>query len=239
MTHTDYRDPKIRSIVLGIALFAVFLVAVCSLPQVVKTIGAGLLYLPSRLGLVEMVRRDQVQAFDMRTDPPRVEIPQAGRYAVYTDDYDLLVMTDEINRAGAEPWLVLTDPATNADIHVAGVERGLMPYDSPFAAGRPVFTFVIAEPGLYAMVFPRREASFSVLPDTTTGKERTILLAYAVELAILGLAVGLPYWRGVKARRARIAAMLPPRPPEADAFWRAESRRHRLGQPRKGGTPHR
>jgi len=227
MTHTDYRDPKIRSVVLGIALFAVFLVAVCSLPQVVKTIGAGLLYLPSRLGLVEMVRRDQVQAFKTRTAPPQVEFSQAGRYAVYTDDYDLLVVTDEIIRTGAAPWLVLTDPATNADIRVVGVERGLMPYDSPFAAGRPIFTFEIAEPGLYAMALPRREAAIYILPDATTGKERTILLAFAVELAILGLAVGLPYGLALKARRARIAAMLPPRPPEADAFWRAESRRQR------------
>ena len=233
MTQTDYRSPNIRSIIIGIVLFAVFLVAVCSLPQVVKTIGAGLLYLPSRLGLVEMVRRDQVQAFDMRTAPPQVEFSQAGRYAVYTGDYDLLVLTDEINREGADPWLVLTDPGTNANLRVVGVERGLMPYDSPYAAGRPIFTFVITEPGLYAMVFPRREASFSILPDTTTGKERTILLAYAVELAILGLAVGLPYWRAVKARRARIASMLPPRPPEADAFWRAESRRQRQAQRRK------
>lgn len=233
MTQTDYRDPKIRSIIVGIVLFAVFLVTVCSLPQVVKTLGTGLLYLPSRLGLVEMVSRDQVQAIEMSTAPPQVELPQPGRYAVYTDDYDLLVVTDEIIRSGAAPWLVVTDPNTNERLRVSGVERGLMPYDSPFAAGRPIFTFEVREAGPYGMVFPRRAAILYILPDTTTGKERIILLAYIVELAIVGLAVGLPYWRALSRRRARIATMLPPRPPEAEAFWRAESRRHRQGTRRK------
>ncbi|MCX6025190.1 MAG: hypothetical protein NTY23_02845 [Chloroflexi bacterium] len=227
MTSSSYRDPTIRNVILGILLFAVFLVAVCSLPQVVKTLGAGLLYLPSRLGLVEMVHRDQIQAIDMRSSPPQVDLPQARRYAVYTDDYDLLVMSDEILRIGAEPWLVVLSPGSHAELRLTGVERGLMPYDSPYAAGRPVFTFEVLEPGVHDLIFPRRAATFYILPDTTSGKERLILLAYAVEVAILGTAVGLPYWRAVRNRRARLAAMLPPRPAQADEFWRTESRRQR------------
>jgi hypothetical protein len=233
MTLTTYRDPKIRNILVAVVLFAVFLVTVCSLPQVVKTLGAGLLYLPSRLGLVEMVARDQVKAYEMQTSPPELIISRPGRYSVYTDDYDLLVLTDEINLEGAEPWLIVTDPATGARVHITGVDRGLMPYDSPFAAGRPVFTFVMAETGTYALTFPRRTAVFYIVPDTTTGKERIIWLAYVVQLAVLALAVVLPYWRARARRRARLAAILPPRPPEADAFWKAESRRQRQATRRK------
>jgi hypothetical protein len=227
MTSSSYRDPAIRNVVLGILLFAVFLVTVCSLPQVVKTLGAGLLYLPSRLGLVEMVHRDQVQAIDMRNSPPQVDLPQARRYAVYTDDYDLLVISDEIILAGAEPWLVVTSPGSHAKLRVTGVERGLMPFDSPYAAGRPVFTFEVIQPGVHDLTYPRRWATLYILPDTTSGKERLILLIYAVQVAILIAAVAVPYWGAARSRRARLAAMLPPRPPQVDDFWRGESRRQR------------
>ncbi len=233
MTQTTYRDPKIRNILIGIALFAVFLVTVCSLPQVVKTLGTGLLYLPSRLGLVEIAPRDQVKAYEMRTSPPELTITRPGRYSAYTDDYDLLVLTDELNLQGAEPWLVVTDPVTGSRVHLAGVVRGLMPYDSPYAAGRPVFTFDVPQPGVYALTYPRRAAVFYIVPDTTTGKERIIWLAYIVQLAILALAAGLPYWRALAKRRARLAAILPPRPPQAEAFWKAESRRQRQSMRRK------
>ena len=227
MTSSSYRDPAIRNVVLGILMFAVFLVTVCSLPQVVKTLGAGLLYLPSQLGLVEMVHRDEVQAIDMRSSPPQVDLPQARRYAVYTDDYDLLVISDEIMLAGAEPWLVVTSPGSHAKLRLTGIERGLMPYDSPYAAGRPVFTFEVTEPGVHDLTYPRRWATLYILPDTTSGKERLILLAYAVEVAILIAAVALPFRRAARIRRARLDAMLPPRPAQADDFWRAESRRQR------------
>jgi len=227
MTSSAYRDPAIRNVILGILLFAVILLTVCSLPQVVKTLGAGLLYLPSRLGLVEMVPRDQVQAIDMRSSSPQVDLPQARRYTVYTDDYDLLVMSDQILRIGAEPWLVVLSPGTHTELRLTGVERGLMPYDSPYAAGRPVFTFEVIEPGVHDLIYPRRWVTFYILPDTTSGKERLILLAFAVEVAILGTAVGLLYWRAVRNRRARLTSMLPPRPAQADDFWSAESRRQR------------
>ena len=227
MTSSSYRDPAIRNVVIGILLFAVFLVTVCSLPQVVKTLGAGLLYLPSRLGLVEMVHRDQVQAIDMHSAPPQINLPQARRYAVYTDDYDLLVMSDEITRSGAEPWLVVLSPGSHAELRLTGVERGLMPYDSPFAAGRPVYTFEVIEPGVHDVIFPRRTAAFYVLPDTTSGKERLILLVYAVQVAILVAAIAVPFRRAARNRRARLEAMLPPRPAQADDFWKAESRRQR------------
>ncbi len=227
MTSSSYRDPTLRNVVIGILLFAVFLVTVCSLPQVVKTLGAGLLYLPSRLGLVEMVQRDQVQAIDMRSSPPQVDLPQARRYAAYTDDYDLLVVTDAIILAGAEPWLVVRSPGSHAKLRLTGVERGLMPYDSPYAAGRPVFTFEVTEPGVHDLTYPRRGATLYILPDTTSGKERLILLAYAVQVAILIAAVVVAYGRAARNRRARLDAMLPPRPAEADDFWRAESRRQR------------
>ncbi len=233
MTLTTYRDPKLRNILVAVVLFAVFLVTVCSLPQVVKTLGAGLLYLPSRLGLVELVVRDQVKAYEMQTSPPELNITRPGRYSVFTDDYDLLVLTDEINLEGAEPWLVVTDRATGARIRLTGVTRGLMPYDSPYAAGRPVFTFDMPEAGIYALTYPRRSAVFYIVPDTTTGKERIIWMAYVVQLVVLALAVVLPYWRARAKRRARVAAILPPRPPEADAFWKAESRRQRQAARRK------
>ena len=107
--------------------------------------------------------------------------------------------------------------------------RGLMPFDSPFAEGRPVLRFSIDEPGLYHLSFPTPPGgSVYFVPDTTTGKEWLIWLVYLGEV---GLILGVPGWFYIRSWRSdaeELAAMRKAQRSRADSFWEKEDARRDL-----------
>ena len=204
MKSESYRPPRIRTIGLGIGLFVVLLILICSLSQGVKWAGAALLFLPERLGLAEPVHRAEVTPLDMQISPLQVSFPDAQAYHVYTSDYELLVISDEIARSEAPAWLTVKRSGTDSRVRVTILTRGLRPYDSPWAAGRPVLAMQIEEAGSYILDFPTRKATMTIVPDRTTGREVVIYTAFAVQLALLAAPFAIALYR----RELRLRGLL-------------------------------
>lgn len=201
MTTESYRPARLRTIGLGIAVFVLGLIVVCSLSQGVKWTGAALLFVPERLGLVRTVRPAEVLVLDMRQSPVQVAFSRPGRYQLYTSDYDLLVIAAELARSDAPPWVTITNAKTGAAVTVTHIERGLLPFDTPYASGRPVLGVEIPKSGAYLLDFPARPATISIVPDYTTGHEGMIYTAFAAEVILLSLPFVVALYR--RERRLR------------------------------------
>jgi hypothetical protein len=195
MANKAFQPPRLLSIGLGIALFLLFLIVMCSLTQGVKWAGSVLLFLPDRLGLVQTVRPAEVFAFEMTHSPAEVKIARAGLYQVYTSDYDLLVISDQLAQSGSPPWMTVSNAGSGKAVQVSHVTRGLLPYDTPYAPGRPVIELTIPEAGEYLLVCPTRQAEIAMVPDYMTGHEGVIYASFAVQLLILALPLAILLYR--------------------------------------------
>jgi hypothetical protein len=206
MTTESYRPARLRTIGLGIAAFAVILLALCSLSQGVKWVGSVLLFLPERLGLVRTVRPGEVLDLEMSRSPTQVTFARAGRYQVYTADYDLLVISDQLARSDSPPWVAITPADSEPPVLVTYIQRGLLPFDTPYASGRPVLEIEIPEPGAYILDYPTRGATMSLAPDYAGGHEGLIYAAIGAQILILALPFGLVFLRREQRTRQLLRA---------------------------------
>jgi hypothetical protein len=190
MPTESYRPAKLRTIGIGVAAFVVILVALCSLSRGVKWAGSVLLFIPERLGLVRTVRPGEVLALEMSRSPAQVSFARAGLYQVYTSDYDLLVISDTLALSDALPWVSITRAGGGPPVLPTFIKRGLLPFDTPYASGRPVLEIKIPEAGSYILDFPTRGATMSLAPDYVTGRESLIYAAFAVQIFLLALPFG-------------------------------------------------
>lgn len=225
MTEGEYRAPTFRSIILGILIFAVLLLIFFLLPDVVKAVGTAFLYFPSRLGLLPWVSSADVAAIHLPDSSTNLlDFRAAGPYVLYTDDYDMLVITDALMNSDAPPWLKVRRVESNEYLEITYVNRGLRPYDNPFARGRPILRFDIPAAGRYEITHPTRPGMIYILPDATTGRERTIIAAYAVQLAVIAMPIALLVYRHRRKKRARIALWEQEKRKEVEAFWQERER---------------
>ena len=213
-----YHPPRVSTILLGLLLSAALLVAFLSLPQVVKTVGYGLLWIPAKIGLVEQVHADEVIPLFMADEPHQVTFQQAGRYAYYTQDPDTLEATDALMTHNTPAWLNIIAP-DGSKVDVAYIQRGLLPFDTPLAAGRPIFSFIIAEPGVYTLKMPRKLLEVYITPDVVTGREGALWLVLILELAFVSLIASVPIMRTRRQRAARVAEVKGLKTVNGDAFW--------------------
>jgi len=225
MTEGGYHPPTYRSIILGILLFVVLLLIFFFLPDVVKSIGTALLYIPSRVGLISWVHSTDVVSIhlpDSRTN--MLDFQAAGPYVLYTDDYDLLVITDALMTSDAPPWLKVRRMETGEYLEITYVNRGLRPYDNPFARGRPILRFEIPAAGRYEITHPTRPGMIYILPDATTGRERVIIGAYVIQLAVVAAPIAALIHRHRRKKRERIARWEQEKRKEVESFWEARER---------------
>ena len=206
MTTESYRPAGFRSIGIGIAVFVILLLAVCSLSQGVKWFGSVLLFLPDRLGVVRTVRPGEVLELEMSKSPTQLTFTRAGLYQVYTSDYDLLVISDLLAASDAPPWVTVTHVAGGPPVRVTYIERGLLPFDTPHASGRPVLEIEISDPGAYVLDYPTRKATMSLAPDYATGHESLIYGAFAIQILILALPFGRLFLRREQHTRQLVRA---------------------------------
>lgn len=195
MTKESFRPLRLLTIGLGIAVFVLLLIALCSLSQGVKWAGSVLLLIPERVGLVRTVRPAEVFEFDMTQSPEQIRFARAGLYQVYTSDYDLLVTSDQLAQSGSPSGITVTKAGSDAPMVVTHITRGLLPYDTPHASGRPVPEVQIPEPGDYVLDYRTRPAGMSMVPDYVTEHEALIYTAFAIELQILALPVAILVYR--------------------------------------------
>jgi len=204
MSHQSYRSPRLTSIIGGILLAVLLLISVCLLGSVIKSVGTAILVIPARLGLLTQVRAADVAMLDMQQSPSRLAFSRPGLYHVYTADLSLLEAAALLGASNAEPWLVIRSARTGDEVPVGFVARGVRPYDTPLAPGRPILSFVIPTPGEYALTHPARQATLAVVPDYTTGKETALaLIALAEGVLILGGAALLLRRRARRRRSPR------------------------------------
>ncbi len=226
----EYRAPRLRDIGIALVVALIALIALFQLGDVVKLAGAVLYWLPARLGLVEQADAPQVWRHDLDTLPEAINISAAGRYMIYTSDYDLLVMTDAMRQEQAPPWLVISDAGAGERAPARYVTRGMRIYDSHLAPGRPVFSVEIPKAGDYALKAPRRPAEIAIVRDYVTGNEARIGSIFALELLLLAAPFawlyGRPFlqrwWAQEARRRARGA--------EVDAAFQRLRKKHRAAR---------
>ena len=180
------KQPTFGSIVLGIALFIIVFLAFLRLPDVVKFTGAALMYVPAKMGLIDMVKPQDVIPLPLAENPSSVTIPSPGQYVLYLNNYDLLVVHDAIVAGDSKPWIKIQSEDLGSEVKITLIGRGLTWYDTPFAAGRPVVSFKIEEPGTYRVTHPARPDTAYLVPDTLTGKESRITFWVLAELALIG-----------------------------------------------------
>jgi hypothetical protein len=220
------RTPRIRDIVFAIVALVVLLFAFINLGAVVKLVGAGLMVIPSTLGIVQRVTAQEVFAYDLSKSPTDVGIGRPGRYAVYAYDYDLLTMSDQVEQSGGAPWITLKSQVTGEAVPVTFVSRGMRAYDTPLAKGRPVLSFVIDRPGVYVMLHPAKPVTISIVRDYVTGKERTLTLAFLAQIAVVVIPLMFLYTRRYLTRRSARRTAQRQRRAESDAFWREQAQKN-------------
>jgi hypothetical protein len=220
MSNQTYHAPKTRSIILGIVLFILAVFAFLSLGDVIKLLGAPFLYLPHQLGILKQVSAAEILPLTMDTSPTRIELPAPGLYTVYTNDYDLLMISDEMMAKKNPPWLTITSLASNEKIPASFVERGLRLYDTPLAKGRPVIIFEIPAAGSFEIRHPRRPASVSILPDYTTGHEVEITMLFVLQLGVLGLPLFILLRSRFNSRNRRLKEIDGLKRIRGDEFWK-------------------
>jgi len=190
MTTGTPPPPTYRSIFGGIAVVVLILFGFIFLGNIVKYAGATLTFIPAKLGLIQVVTREELILIDLSVSPTSFTIRKAGHYSLFTDNYDLLVINDAVLAAGAKPWLKIRSANNNdEEISIALVGRGLAIYDTPLAKGRPVAAFEITEPGEYTIIHPTRPTSAYIVPDYTTGNENWINFLIIIQIAALILII--------------------------------------------------
>jgi hypothetical protein len=226
MLNRDYQPPRIRNIVIACVIFLVLLGMIWTLRSSIKQLGDIFLYLPSQLGLVERVAPEEIRIIDLNIgSPTSLEITRPGRYIVFTDDYYLLL--DNARSRGYDGvQLEVTARTTGEPVNVVPVVRGVRPYDTPLAEGRPIFAFEVTTPDNYEITLPALyNTSVAIVPDYTTGKEPIIVLAFIVQLVFLLSPLSIFYYQRYQRYQARIQTIRAPqmqRQTKGQAFWEAE-----------------
>jgi hypothetical protein len=216
------RTPRFRDILLGITAVVVCIVVLINLGAVAKFVGAGLLVIPSALGIVRRVGSEEISTYDLSRSPTLLGISQPGRYAVYAYDSDLLTVSDQLEESKAAPWITIQSQITGQKIRVDFVGRGLRLYDTFLAKGRPVLSFVITQPGTYVVYHPAKESTISIVRDYVTGQERLITLAFLVQIGLVAVPVTVVLLRRYLARREVRKKSQRETRLRAEAFWQRE-----------------
>ena len=201
MTFSDPKPARFRDIIFAVLILVVALVVFINLGVAIKAVGYGLMVIPSALGIAHQVGPTEVVTYDLSASPTLVGFGRPGRYAVYVYDSDLLTVSDQLELSGAPPWITLESQTTGEKVPVTFVTRGLRPYDTLLAKGRPALSFVITEPGFYVMRHPTRSFGISIVRDYVTGKEKLLVTIFLIEIVLVSMPVSLPAVRRYLARR--------------------------------------
>lgn len=219
-----YKSPTLRNVLVGVLIFLVVVLVFSSLDNVVKTLGRILMIVPSQMGFYPLPSADEVIPVNLASNPTNLTFIHAGTYQIYADDYDLLNITIQIENSQSSPWLVVRSEASGENVSVSFVHRGLRIYDTPYAAGRPIFSIDIPRPGEYQLSHPSRPASIYFVPDQTSKYAGTILISFVIEIALLAGFVVLYLRSRRRTQYARIREIEARTRERAEQFWK--TRKH-------------
>ncbi len=236
MSDQSYHPSKISPIVLGIILFVLFLMVLCSLPSLVKLAGYPFLWAPEQLGLLNVVHPNDVTVIHMGEGQNHtVTLTAPGWYQIYTNDSDLLQASDDLAVRSGKPWINARSPS-GSPASIRFIERGLRPYDSPFAKGRPVMAIYVDEPGQYNLRHPTKPSDFSIAPDYTTGNEFTIYFFYILQFGVLMIPVAYFVRKSQIKLSRRINSVKQLKRIQGEDFWKRERTRQKDVEPKKAAA---
>jgi hypothetical protein len=219
-----YKTPTLRNILVGVFIFLVIVLIFSSMDNLVKTLGRVLMIVPSQMGFYPLSSADEVVPMDLRSNPTDLTFIHAGTYQVFADDYDLLSITMQVEQAKGAPWLVVRSKTSGAPITVNFVHRGLRLYDTPYAAGRPIFSLDIPSTGVYQLSHPTKPASIYFVPDVTSPYASTITYSILIEIALLAGLLFAYYQSRRKTQSARIREIENRTRERAEQFWKTRKR---------------
>jgi hypothetical protein len=224
MTDQNYHPPRIRNVLIGGMAFVVLLGLLWNFGEILKRVGDVFLYIPAQLGLTRRVAPQEIIRMD---SPSLVETFQPGRYMVFGGGWGPTLST-----AGGEILISIQSQTTAEDIKIVRVQRGLRPYDTPLAEGRPMLEFEIPSAGPYEIAFTGHpddlDSAIEIVPDYTTGKESVLWVVYSVQIALLLILVGIvsyPHYQHRRARIQKIAAPQKKMQSRGQAFWDAQAQK--------------
>jgi hypothetical protein len=182
---------------------------------------------------VQRVAPKEIKIIDLgTTSPVLLEITNPGNYAVFTGHESISVGLARFLENNNEISLEIKSQTTGEQIKIVPVERGIRPYDTPLAEGRPRFGFEITVPDKYEITFKDPHYyggdAFAIVPDYATGKESVISFAYIIQIAILLTLLGIVYYLRYQRDRARIKSIEANQKQmqiKGQAFWAAEMQR--------------
>ena len=232
MSLQTYSAPRTRSIVLGIIAFGMVVIAILSLSDLTKWVGAAFLFIPGRLGLIQQVTAADVIPVNVSTNPSLVEIPRPGLYSIYTGDRDLLENALDAERTQGAPWANIKFIPTGEKVPVYFVARGLAPYDTPLAKGRPVFSFTIKSAGAYQILHPVSPALIAIVPDYTSGNECAIGAFFILQLAAIVYFPFRAYQRRRRVRLGKLQEIDNLKQIQGEDFWRNQINKKGSGKKR-------
>ena len=225
MSTDAYRPSSARAIIFGIIGFIILLAIVCGLSEVIKSLGTPFMVIPAELGWIPKVDRSDVVTIDMKMSSIQVNIDQPGNYVVYGYDYDLLLITSELAKSNAKPWLNIQNVVTSEKIIPDYTSRALLPFDSILVRGRPLFQFNISQPGEYLLTFPSRYATIFLLPDQVTGNIGIILFATLIQLTIIAIPLTAVLRNVFRKRRTKLDEIRNLKRTSNEQFWQELDRR--------------
>ena len=217
----NYHPPRIRNIILGILILAFGIMLVGNLGEIVKWSGYVLITPLNKLGLLNLVSKAEITPIDLSIPKQEVEFGIPGCYALYTSNLDLLTVTDAVLEDKGNPWLKINNPNHQAKVNVGFVRRGLMVYDTPFAEGRPIYTFEIPSSGSYLIENITRPGAVGYfVRDYVTGNEKKYGTFIAIEILIICAPFGFWGYRHAKTKMNALKARQKQNRIRAEKLWK-------------------
>jgi hypothetical protein len=171
------------TVVLFILLFFLFP------SQLVKRGGDILAIIPDKLGLVHRVQPTEVRPLKFLVGNSVKEWFDPGKYLVFADSVELFMtgtLGEKVKISAKELIEVRGIDGKPAQSLVTSLERGVRPYDTPAAAGRPIFRIDIKEAGSYGITSTvGGDIRMSIVPDRASGREYFIAALFLIQIAIL------------------------------------------------------
>jgi hypothetical protein len=148
------------------------------------------------VGLVDLPTKDEIVIFPMANQQYVVTLSIRGGYAIYTDDSSLLQSNNRAQERNF-PWLDIVNLDSEEPVDVSFIGRGIRPYDTVSAKGRPVLYFDIDEPGDYEISHSAvgSDVILNIAPYYSEENENMKFWITAVQLIVVGLAIGIWYFR--------------------------------------------
>lgn len=188
----SYRPSTYRSLVIGVLVALSLLLLSANFTRLLKAGGSLFFILPNQLGLLQMVGPKDVQHVELGTrDGQEIAFAQAGPYLVYSNNAPVLQAAMNMK----ELILQIRGVPDESQPPTQAILRGVRPYDTPFARGRPFLRVEIPKSGRYRFKFQGVAAgsryiqpldtTVSIVPDTISGREARIQQVFGVQIGLL------------------------------------------------------